>query len=291
MTPARTRTPVRVIVHAGFHKTGTSSLQDYLLRHRDTLAPAFTYYGQPHFPKAGNAARRYALRRFPWRLWAFRLRLRRFLSSIPDAPLIVISRENLSGATPGQPDWRGRTITAYAPAAIPLARATVAELRRRFGPEVRIEFFYTLRASEPWLRSLYGHHLRGRRLTEDFPGFRARFADGFDLRDEAARLAAALAPVPVHTAALEDYAGARSGPAEALFDLIELDPELRAGLPRALRWNVGQRPAIEAEFLRLNRTVRRSAELTAQKEALARRVRASKGARAENPVPPAPDQP
>ena len=34
-----TNTPIRVIVHAGFHKTGTTSLQDFLYQNKSSLAP------------------------------------------------------------------------------------------------------------------------------------------------------------------------------------------------------------------------------------------------------------
>ena len=75
----------RVIVHAGFYKTGTTSLQAYLARHRAALAPWFDYYGQADFEQAGAEARIYGQRPFPWRKARFRAALRRFLAGIPDA--------------------------------------------------------------------------------------------------------------------------------------------------------------------------------------------------------------
>ena len=55
-----------VIVHAGFYKTGTTSLQKYLARNRRALKPVFDFYGQDDFKSAGARARTYAQRPFFW---------------------------------------------------------------------------------------------------------------------------------------------------------------------------------------------------------------------------------
>lgn len=271
--------PVRVIVHAGFHKTGTSSLQDYLARHSAALAPHLHYYGKAEMPAVDAAARAYGRRPFPWRLAAFRATLRRFLTGVPAAPLIVLSRESFSGRMPGQRDWRGRRVRRFAPAAIPLARALAAEITTRFGPATQVEFLYTIRAREAWLRSLYGHVLRVTPLKDDFETFRARFPASLSPEGEARHIAAALAPIPVHTAALEDTAPTPAGPAQAVFDLAALPAKVTAALPPARRWNVGQRETVEAEFLALNRSPLRRKCLRAAKEAIGTRTHPKHAAR------------
>lgn len=252
--------PVRVLVHAGFHKTGTSSLQDFLRRNRAALKPWLDYYGKADFLETGAAARRYGQRPFPWRLWLFRRRLRRFLNSIPDAPLIVLSRETFAGVMPGHRDWRGRVVQGYADTAIPLARALIAELRRRFGSTVQVEFLYTTREREGWIRSVYGHLLRSIHLTEEFEAFRARFPDLVAPDEEARRIAAAL-PCPVHAARLEDHAEAPAGPATPVLDLAGVPARVRAGLIPAVRSNAGQGAEMEAAFLCLNRSGKAKVQL------------------------------
>lgn len=264
--------PVRVIVHAGFHKTGTSSLQDYLDRHREALAPHLAYYGKAQMPAVDAAARAYGQRPFPWRLATFRVALRSFLSDVPEAPLIVLSRESFSGRMPGQRDWLGRRVVRFAPAAIPLARALAAEITDRFGPATRVEFLYTIRDRERWLRSLYGHILRVSPLKDDFETFRARFPAALSPEAEARHIAATLAPIPVHTAALEATAPSPAGPAQAIFDLVDLPADVTAALPPARRWNVGQREEVEAEFLALNRSALRRKRLRDAKEAIGTRT-------------------
>ncbi|MFT6684656.1 MAG: hypothetical protein ACJAQV_001833, partial [Loktanella salsilacus] len=50
---------VHVIVHPGFHKTGTSSLQSWLGQNRRALKPYLSFYGKADFLTAGSAARIY----------------------------------------------------------------------------------------------------------------------------------------------------------------------------------------------------------------------------------------
>ncbi|MEJ2020095.1 MAG: hypothetical protein P8X51_18060 [Maritimibacter sp.] len=149
----------RVIVHAGFHKTGTTSLQSFLKRNTDALAPYAAIYLQRALKRARYLGRIYGQRPVFWRRWMFRRGFREFLASIPDAPTIVISRESFSGMMLGYRGARLRRCRRYASMAIPLAREIIRELRRRFGPEVEIEFLYTTREGESFLKSTWGHVL------------------------------------------------------------------------------------------------------------------------------------
>jgi hypothetical protein len=244
----------RVIVHAGFHKTGTTSLQDFLARNRTALRPWLRYYGKADFLAAGAHARVYAQRPFPWRLWRFRRAFRTFLNGIDADDTIVLSRETFSGGMPGHRQLGGRLMMSYGRAARPLARVIVAELRRRFDPTTEIIFLYTVREREAWIKSVYGHLLRSIRITEDFKAFRAQFPDLPGPEDEARAMAAYLAPVRVVTAALEHYATEREGPAKAVLDLLDIPADVRAGLHPAPRSNPGNPPDLQAKFLEINRS-------------------------------------
>lgn len=257
----------RVIVHAGFHKTGTTSLQDFFSANAAALAPYLAYYGKADFLQAGADARRYAQRPFPHRLYRFRKSLRRFLSSIPDHEVILLSRETFSGGMPGHRRVSGRLMMGYERAALRLARVILSELKRRFGADVAVSFFYTTRAREPWIRSVYGHLLRSIRLTDDFETFRARFPRLKGPEEEAKVLAAKL-PCPLLTAALETHGARREGPAAALLDHLEIPETIRASLRPVQRQNTANPAALQADFLRLNRAIKNKAQLKAAKEAL-----------------------
>ena len=250
----------RVIVHAGFHKTGTTSLQLYLARHRRAFAPYFRYYGQNDFKHAGTRARIYAQRRFPWRLAAFRRALRRFLATVPDCETLVLSRENFSGAMPGHRDWRGRPLQDFRRAAVPLLTVVVAELTRRFGPDTEVELLYTTRDLESWLRSVYGHLLRSIHLTEDFEAFRAQFPAMPPLDSEAALIARDVG-CKVTIRPVEDFAEEKPGPALAVLELAGVPEDIWRRFAPAERANSGESGAVQAEFLALNRSGKSRAEL------------------------------
>jgi len=257
----------RIIVHAGFHKTGTTSLQDFLAQNRAALKPHFDYYGKADFLNAGTRARQYSQRPFPWRRLHFRRAFRRFLASVPDAGVIVMSQETFSGVMPGHRDVFRRLIAGHRHA-IPLARIIIDELGRRFGPDAEIQFLYTTRTQTPWLRSVYGHLLRSIQLADDFETFRAGFVNLPDPEIDAQNIATALAPIPVFIARLEDFADHPEGTAAALLDLAGVADEDRSDLRPARRQNPGQSPEIEQQFLALNRSGQSRAALKSQKDTI-----------------------
>jgi len=262
----------RVIVHAGYHKTGTTSLQDFMATNRTALAPHVRYYGKADFLAAGAHARIYAQRPFPWRLWRFRRSFRRFLSTLDPGGTIVLSRETFSGGMPGHRQLGGKLMMSYS-AAPALARVIVQALRRRFGPGTDITFFYSLRDREAWIRSVHGHLLRSIRIIDDFDAFRARFPDLKGPAQEARAMARHLAPIPVVTASLDDHANTPEGTAAALLDLLDIPAPLRASLKPARRANTGETPEMRAEFLRLNRSGLTGSALKQAKETLLAKAR------------------
>ncbi|MBV7377741.1 hypothetical protein [Maritimibacter dapengensis] len=244
----------RVIVHAGFHKTGTSSLQDYLGKHYHALLPWFTFYGTGDaLHRSAVASRIFAKKPFPWRRRAVRRALRADLAALPDAEVIVLSREHYSGVMPGLRDWLGRVIPNFHRAAKPLAKLMISELRHRFGQDVEITFFYTTRKRGDWLASVHGHLLRVIELTDDFDSFATRFRPDMGPENEAGIMRRALAPIPVVTAALEDWGTSHCGPAGALLTLIGVPEDVQAALPPANIANAGHDPRTRDALLSLNR--------------------------------------
>lgn len=259
----------RVIVHAGFHKTGTSSLQTYLGQNRKLFRPWFDFYGQgDRLHRSAVTARTYAQFPFPWRLAAFRRAFRAELAAVPEAETIVLSREHFSGLMPGHRRWNRRMIRRFTPAAVPIGRVIVAELRRRFGPDTRVEFLFTTREREAWFRSVHGHLLRSIHLTDDAEAFRARFPGLIDLETEAQQIGARVRPDALHVAPLESVAESRFGPAAIVLDLAGVPEADRDALPDAARANTGDAPALRTQFLDLNRSGRSKGDLKRMVKAL-----------------------
>ncbi len=257
----------RIIVHAGFHKTGTTSLQKYLAETRPLLAEWFSYYGQDDFKVAGARARIYAQKPFYWRRLRFRRAFAAFLAEIPDAKVIVLSRETFVGVMPGHRDWRGRTLQDFS-AAIPLCQDVIRCLTQRFGKDTEIEFLFTTRERESWIRSVYGHLLRSIHLKETFEAFRAQFPKLIELNAEAQRIGTHLAPCKINVVPMETLVSSRFGPAKAILDLASVDEATRATLPDAKRANAGQSQAEEAAFLQMNQGARTKDDLRRTKDAM-----------------------
>lgn len=260
----------RIIIHPGFHKTGTTSLQNFLLSNRAALRPYFDFYGKPDFPAAGSHARLYAVKRFPWTLWRFRRAFRRFLAPLPKDRDLVISRETFSGGMPGHRNAFGKMFKSYRHAARPLAKVIVAEVKRKYGPQAEITFVYTTRDPEPWIASVHGHLLRSIRLTDDFATFRARFDTLLGPDVEAGAMRQSLHPVPVITAPLEVYGAKPHGAAEVILDLLDVPTEVRAKLKPVARSNVGQTADLRDRFLEMNRTSEDKQALRIEKKTMLR---------------------
>lgn len=260
---------VKVIVHAGFHKTGTTSLQAFLERNRKPLKPHADIYLKTDLKTARFLGRWYGQRPVFWRRWLFRRGFRKFLNGIPAAKTIVLSRESFSGIMLGYHANGRRPRQTYAPVASTLALEIIRGLKKRFGPGVQITFLYTLRNGENLLQSLHGHILKTSPLTEDFATFCQTFGPAPDLKAEAEKIRQAIAPVPVETATLESLADHRFGPAKAILDLLDLPPDLLKNLKPATRNNPGQSEALRRKFLAMNRTSNRARDLKTQKQLLA----------------------
>lgn len=267
---------VRVIVHAGFHKTGTSSLQGYFWLNQKALTEHLTFYTRRSFRKSGNLAHRYGIAPYFFNRFLFAWAFRTFLNYIPDAPVIIISWECFSGVMPGHRRNFTGPIMSYSRAAKPLAETIIHELRHRFSDDVRIEFLYTTRERNAWLKSVHGHLLRSIRLTKDLDSFKKFHSETPDPDEEAQIMADFLHPVPVHKAALEDSFGNRFGPAAAIFDLVDIPSVVLEKLPDAVHKNKASSPELEEKFLSLNRTIRSKPVLKKAKEKLLKRKRASK---------------
>lgn len=262
-----------VLVHAGFHKTGTSSLQSFLTENREALNGHFQFFGKADFVGLGARARRYGQRPYPWRMRHFRRGLRKFLATLPDDRRIVLSRETFSGIMPGHRRLLG-PVRSYRPAAANLAQVIAAELRFRYGAEVKIAFLYTLRDRPSWLRSVYGHILRSIRLRLDFAAFKHQIS-GPDLEQECASIRSRLGGIPVLETWLADHEHDPFGPAQKVLDIMGVDAITQAGLSPVGRKNPGHTDVILEEFLTLNRAIRNKTALRSAKEAILARERTS----------------
>ncbi|MEO0937840.1 MAG: hypothetical protein AAFY38_06775 [Pseudomonadota bacterium] len=208
------------VIHAGFHKTGTSTIEHMLLRNAAQLKPHVAVIAGPQLTEAVRLAKRYSAQPSGGTLEAFADTFAAAMPA-PDVPTLV-SCVDLCGFMPGHPSTHGHD-----------AFPALVRAMRAAGPA---RFAFGTRPAADWLRSLWLQNLKVQRLTDDFATFAARFAPISDLNAEAAKLEAA-AGGAVLRLPLEAGSAHPLGPAGPLLDLfevphegLELQPALKVGL-------------------------------------------------------------
>lgn len=258
----------RIILHAGFHKTGTTSLQQTLRANRRRLAPEFRLVLRPGMTALCEAARGYSERRDDLNLGLVKYEAALLAERLQRDPAdtILISSEDLSGHMPGRRGLRDYSAAPKLMQALALAFDTAL-------PEDELVFFFTTREAESWLRSCYTQHLKASRLPLDADDYMKRFAGSASLESIVAQVAKALPRHAVLQAALEDHKARPLGPAEALLDVAGV-PDARRGrlkyLPPA---NTAPPAEIQARLLELNRSALSQSALQEAKRALFRSLR------------------
>lgn len=241
-----------VIFHAGFHKTGTSSLQAALRLHGPALDPLFAVQTRATCPAllaAADAARDFSADPTPQSatrmashidLWASGLTLRAGQG-------LLVSCEDFAGHIPGRfgvPDYR---------AALPIATALRSALRRHL-PGRPLTFLFTSREPHSWLRSIHWQLSKHDELTLGPRRFARAYAAAADFAPLLSSLRAALPDTPLHEADLASLAPRRLGPVEAIYDAACLPDDLRACLPVPPHANATPPHDLARVFVKLNRS-------------------------------------
>ncbi|WP_243611381.1 hypothetical protein [Shimia aestuarii] len=258
----------RLLIHAGFHKTGTTSVQRLLAKNKRVLAPLTHVFLRKHLDAACDAARAYSASRKASDLLAFSAAIAEFLEqrNLEDSRDIIISTEDLSGLMPGRRDLR-----SYDAAPI-LMKALTMMIDRTVGDHFdEVIFYFSLRKPAPWLRSCHTQHLRAIRMTLDEADYAREYADSANLPRIVDKVRIAAAPHRVESAWLEDCADAPLGPLTPIADLLGWPEATRDALNMLPPANVSLPPELRAEFLEINRATEDHDEMRKAKEAARRR--------------------
>lgn len=248
----------RILLHPGFHKTGTSSIQHLLWSNRETLAPQVGLVMLRHLKPVVKICAGFSKTRNPLALVDLADALQPALAEI-DTPDLVISCEGLAGHLPG---WPGVVDYSAAPPTVAYVCGYLAE---RF-PQAQVQVVLTIRTRDAWLYSTWRHHLLGHRLTLGRDEFAAQYAGAADL-GAAARDVAGAVNCPVTSLQLEDMQAHPLGPGGALLDLLDLPATVR--IVPVGRDNAGPGAGLSERFLALNRSALSDAEVTDSKRELA----------------------
>ncbi|MGJ8621229.1 MAG: hypothetical protein ACSHW1_00525 [Yoonia sp.] len=236
----------RIVIHAGFHRTGTTTVQRVLAKNRDILAPFLQVILKEDIAAICSAAGRYARVPRPSNLAKFAQQVGDHFAGLDpaDARPILLSAEDLCGPIPGR---RGRAGYPHAP---DLLKTLIAGLPPTLAPHV----FLSTRDFQSWQHSCYAHHLRYSQMQDSLQTYLDDQSASNDLEGQAQDIRAALEDTPVTTRAIEDMANLPQGPLTPLLDLVDLPADQRAPLRPRRALNRSMPPDILKQFLLVNRT-------------------------------------
>ena len=239
---------MRVLLHPGFHKTGTTTLQRGARSHAASLDPQMRMLFAEDLHDAVIRARQYSDHPKKQRLANFTEAFARGIGPVDttDPRPLLISCEALVGRLPG----RTPTVIAY-DAAPDLITAATGVLKDHFGPDLDLQVTFTTREGNSWLRSVYWQNLRVMRLTDDFETYRARHERAMDLDAIVTQTRSALSgKADVTEIAIETCLSLPLGPLGPMLAMLDIPTSGLAPIPSS---NI-QPPGAAEDLLALNRS-------------------------------------
>ncbi|WP_456387570.1 hypothetical protein [Profundibacter sp.] len=259
----------RVVIHAGFHKTGTTTAQRFLMHNGEHIWPHHAIAIQHRIRDPLQFALSYSTGAGQIALDEFRSRFRVFLETLNLGAErgLIISAENLAGMMPG----KNALVEGYT--ACPVLMKVVAEcIEQVIDPNPDMTFHFSTRGKDAWLRSIWWHNLSKTRLTDNFNDFADALGPTCDLENTVQQVRKVIAPYPVTSMPLEQTTGQKFGPATPLIDLLNLPDTARNALQNIPAENVMPSRDLVKAFLKLNRSDLSNPDLVAAKQELLERA-------------------
>ena len=253
-----------IVVHAGFHKTGTTAIQSSLAANGKHLWPHMALVLPARIGPVSKCATLHSVTQDPLSLEEYHSRLTEFLHTVHIGKKrhLLISCEDLAGLIPGRSGHDNYTTCPV------LMLATKVAIQDVFGSDLPLTFYMSTRDPDTWLRSSYAQNLRVSPLKMDFDQYSTAYRDAADFAPVLTQTQLLLEDTPVMTQALEDTSDLRFGPATPIIDLFPLPAETLAALAPPQRRNTSPDAALLAQMLDLNQSGLDEDDLYARKKAL-----------------------
>ena len=254
--------PRRVVLHIGFHKTGTTSVQAFLRANRKVLQPKAAIRLRGMMEPVVLAARGFSTWRDPISLAKVSFRFDALLRSLPSMPrrVLILSAEELSGHMPG------RGAQGDYSAAVALVQTYVAAIKRLF-PKAEVIIYAGIRDPERWLRSAYWQHVKSSSMTMDYDSFVQAYPNAADLVGVLGQVQDAV-DVPVFYRPLEAFRDEPLGPASGLLEHCDLPAHLLRRLTPVPPANTRLPEPVLLDMLEANRTHKDSDARKAAKQSI-----------------------
>lgn len=240
----------RMLVHAGFHKTGTTSVQRMLAHDKRALSRETHVFLRSHMVAVCESARAFSASRDNLDLLAFTYELSEFLQKLDmtDGKHVCLSSEDLLGHMPGR-----RKLMTYDAAPI-LMKAFVHTVERVMPDPPELTFYFSTRGADDWLKSCHTQHLRAVRMKQSLDEYKQGYAESARLDKIVDMVRLAVAPHRVEATALEQCKDTPLGPLTPILDLLDISSDLRGRLRPLPAANVSLPDTLREEFLRINQS-------------------------------------
>lgn len=253
----------RIVVHAGFHKTGTTTVQKTLRINAPLLRPHLRVILRPGMVPLCEAARDFSVSRSDRDMARFRREAADLAEgwSRDDPRPVLLCSEDLAGRMPGR-----RKLTGYD--ATPALMHTLVDTLTTLHPDADLRLFFSTRAAQAWLASCHAQHLRVVRMVLDAQAYARFYRESADLDAVIDAVADAAPAARVSRCALEHSATRALGPLAPLLDLADLPGQIRRQLVPQPAANRRPDPVVLAALLAANRDHSNPVALKAAKRAI-----------------------
>ncbi len=263
---AYSKMPKRIVFHAGFHKTGTTTIQKTLRQNRKLLRPDTRIVFRDGMLGLCEAARGYSATQSNLDLGMVQFETVETLQRFSDFDgTIVLSSEDLSGHMPGRKGLKTYT-------AAPKILGAIYEATHEVFPEAEVSFFFGTRATKPWLKSCYVQHLRATRITQSAEEYVTAYRVSALLNRIIEATQKAIPDAVVVSSALEDSADQKLGPLAPLLDHLKIPKSIKDQFETLPAANTSPPIAKLDKLLELNRSELSDDELRIAKRALNKQV-------------------
>ncbi|WP_147126000.1 hypothetical protein [Shimia ponticola] len=235
-----------VLIHAGFHKTATTTLQDTARVNADLLAKYLRVFLKADMIDVTEAARAYSVAPTRASLTLFEDAAQTLFSALDkddERPVALLS-EDLSGMMPGR-----SSVTDYS-AAVALMPRLVRACAETFS-DTEIEVYFTTRSADDWYASAHWQLIRHSRKGVTLANFRKDYDTAADFGPLCDRISDAVDGASVTTMTLEDLRGFEHGPIEPVLSALNVPTEVLAQLEKPPRANSSY-PELRGLFRELN---------------------------------------
>ena len=259
----------QIVIHAGFHKTGTTSVQSMLRENATALENHLRVFLKEAFEDLTTSARAFSIEPREKTLRQVAEAANAFFGTLDttDPRPILMSSEDLSGHMPGR-----HGLECYDSAGL-VMRCLSEAAEHHFGRNLDLVFYFSTRDREPWLRSTWWQNLRSTRLTQDFQSYSAQFDDARGLEDILTEVAEDVGLARVTSHRLEDAETLPLGPLSPLLALFDLPDLVLSSLQLLPPENVQPNVGIDEVFLALNRSALPEKDVQDAKRAIRKMAR------------------